>query len=229
MTSNVRSDKSKISIMNENQQNSSSSFQIRISPDESTTFSQTFKSEEIRFFDLKLNTSLDKKDTISLKKKFWIWNVFVFIQQIKDIITYKKNKIVCANLLTCLRNAAQWWYSNEFSEWNKIMLRVDINQWYTALIKCFHENFMIAIRKLNEIQYNWQNVHNSVSLSSYIAQVLQLAEISYTDTQQVLLVVYKNLKVKMPHDIKMLTFQTTKKEFIQQMKNQHHNWEDIFN
>ena len=73
---------------------------------------------------------------------------------------------------------------------------------------------MIAIRKLNEIQYNQQNVHNSVSFNSYIVQVLQLAEISYTDTQQVLLVVYKDLEVKMQHDIKILTSQITKKKFI---------------
>ena len=33
----------------------------------------------------------------------------------------------------------------------------------------------------------------------------------------------------MQHDIKMLTSQTTKKEFIQQMKNQCHNWKKIFN
>ena len=44
--------------------------------------------------------------------------------------------------------------------------------------------------------------------------MLQLAEISYTDTQQVLLVIYKNLKAEMQHDIKMLTSQTTKKKFI---------------
>ena len=86
---------------------------------------------------------------------------------------------------------------------------------------------MIVIRKLNEIQYNQQNVCNSVSLDSYVAWVLQLAEISYTDTQQVLLVVYKDFKAEMWCDIKMLTFQTTKKEFIWQMKNQHHNWKKI--
>ena len=82
---------------------------------------------------------------------------------------------------------------------------------------------MIVIRKLNEVQYTQQDVHNSVLLDNYVAQVLQLAEISYTDTQQVLLVVYRDLKAEMQCDIKMLTSQTTKKEFIQQMKDQHHN------
>ena len=56
-------------MMSRNQQNSSSFSQIEISLDESTTFSQTFKLEKIRFFDSELNTSLDEKNTISLKKK----------------------------------------------------------------------------------------------------------------------------------------------------------------
>ena len=73
---------------------------------------------------------------------------------------------------------------------------------------------MIAIRKLNKIWYNQQNVHNDVSSDSYVAQVLQLAEISYTDTQQVLLVVYRNFKAEMQHDIKILTSQIIKKKFI---------------
>ena len=103
------------------------------------------------------------------------------------------------------------------------MLRVDINQWYTVFAECFCKNFIIAIRKLNEIWYNWQNVCNSVSSNSYVAWVLWLAEISYTDTQQVLLVVYENLEAEMWHDIKMLTSQITKKKFIWQMKNQYHN------
>ena len=135
---------------------------------------------------------------------------------------------MCTNLLTCLKDAAQQWYSDELSEQDKIVLRVDINQWYTALVKYFHENLMIVIRKLNEIWYSQQNVCNSVSLNSYVAQVLWLAEISYTDTQQVLLVIYEDFKAEMWCDIKMLTSQTTKKKFIWQMKDQHHNWKKIF-
>ena len=87
-----------------------------------------------------------------------------------------------ANLLTCLKDIAQQWYSDELSEQDKITLRVDINQWYTALAEHFCENLMIAIRKFNKIWYSWQNVHNSVSSNNYIVQVLWLAEISYTNT-----------------------------------------------
>ena len=73
------------------------------------------------------------------------------------------------NFLIYLRDTAQQWYSDELSKQDKIVLKIDINQWYTALAECFYENLMIAIKKLNEIQYNWQNVCNSVSSDSYIA------------------------------------------------------------
>ena len=53
----------------QNQQNSFSFSQIEISSDKFTMFSQTFKSEKIEFFDSELNISLDKKNTIFLRKK----------------------------------------------------------------------------------------------------------------------------------------------------------------
>ena len=101
---------------------------MRISSDEFIMFSQIFKSEKIEFFDSELNTLLDKKNTIFLKKKIWIQNIFIFIQQIKNIIIYKKNKIVHVNFLTYLKNAVQWWYSDKLNKQDKITLRIDINQ-----------------------------------------------------------------------------------------------------
>ena len=73
---------------------------------------------------------------------------------------------------------------------------------------------MIVTRKLNEVWYTQQDVRNDVSPGSYVAWVLWLAEASYTGTQQVLLVVYEDLKVKIRRDIKMPTPKTFKKEFI---------------
>ena len=132
----------------------------------------------------------------------------------------------CSHFKLLRKNSFSRWKINVTTE-KKFL--IDINQWYTALAECFCENLMIAIRKLNEIWYSQQNVCNDILLNNYVAWVLWLAEISYTNTQQVLLVIYKDFKVKIQHDIKMLTSQITKKEFIQQMKNQHHNWKKIFN
>ena len=86
---------------------------------------------------------------ICYEVKCFIFRHYKNITQIKNIVTYKKNKIVHTNFLTCLKDAAQQWYSNEFNEQNKITLRIDINQWYTAFVKYFHENFMIHVSENN--------------------------------------------------------------------------------
>ena len=127
-----------------------------------------------------------------------------------------------------MRGAALRWYSDELNDRDKIALRVDLSQWYTALAKRFRENPMVATRKLNEVRYTRQDVRNGVTPGSYIARVLRLAEASYTPEHPALLVAYGGLEAEMRRDIKMPTASTTKEEFIQQMEDQRYNWEEIF-
>jgi hypothetical protein len=115
---------------------------------------------ETRFFD---HQSLGDGDIIFIGKEFWVRNVFVFIQRIKDVTALKGSEIVRTNLPTCLRGAAQRWYSDELNDRDKIALRVDLSQWYTALAKRFWENPMVATRKLNEVRYIRQDIRNGVT------------------------------------------------------------------
>ena len=94
-------------------------------------------------------------------------NVFVFIQRIKDVTALKGSEVVRTNLPTCLRGAAQRWYSDELNDRDKITL----SRWYTALAKRFRENPMVATRKLNEVRYTRQDIRNGVTPGSYIARV----------------------------------------------------------
>ncbi|KAN0072813.1 hypothetical protein V8E54_008927 [Elaphomyces granulatus] len=105
-----------------------------------------FKPEEIGFFDPELDQGLGDGDIISIGKELWMRNVFVFIQRIKDVTALKGSEVVRTNLPTCLRGAAQRWYSDELNDRDKITL----SRWYTALAKRFRENPMVATRKLNE-------------------------------------------------------------------------------
>ena len=62
--------------------------------DVNNTFSKQFKSKNIEFFNSELNI---EKDTIIINDKFWIQNVFIFIQQIKNIAAIKKKEIMKSN------------------------------------------------------------------------------------------------------------------------------------
>ena len=87
--------------------------------------SKQFKSEEIEFFDLELNQSLDEDNIVFIDKEVWIQNVFIFTQWIKNVISLKKEETVWSNLFICLKEAAQCWYSDELNDHNKIALHID--------------------------------------------------------------------------------------------------------
>ena len=81
--------------------------------------------KKIEFFDSELNQSLNKNDIVSIDKEIWMWNIFVFIQWIKNVVSLKKKETVWSNLSICLKEAAQHWYSDKLNNCDKIALHVD--------------------------------------------------------------------------------------------------------
>ena len=83
-----------------------------------------FKSENIRFFDSELEI---KKDSIHVDDKIWIQNVFVFIQRIKDHVSFTKEELIRTNLLLCLKESAVMWYTDLLNNTEKADLKSDLN------------------------------------------------------------------------------------------------------
>ena len=75
-----------------------------------------------------MNQSLDEDNIVSIDKEIWMQNVFIFTQQIKNVISLKKKETVQSNLSICLKEAAQYWYSDKLNDHNKIALCVDLQQ-----------------------------------------------------------------------------------------------------
>ena len=150
-----------------------------------------------------------------IDKEVWMWNVFIFTQWIKNVVSLKEEETIWSNLSICLREAVQCWYSDELNDCDKIALHVDFQQWYSALAEWFWKNLMMTIRKLNEVCYICQNILNEITFNSYIACVLCLAEAFYTSDHSALLIIYSNFEAEMRHDVKMFTVSITKKKFIQ--------------
>ncbi len=64
--------------------------------------SKQFKLEDIEFFDSELDI---EKDSTITNNKLWIQNIFIFIQQIKNIAAIKEEEIVRSNLSLYLQEA----------------------------------------------------------------------------------------------------------------------------
>ena len=70
-----------------------------ISPLKTIPANKQFKPEEIRFFNPELDT---EEDSVVTEDKLWIHDVFIFIQQIKDIASIHDKETIHFNLLLCL-------------------------------------------------------------------------------------------------------------------------------
>ena len=95
-----------------------------ISAKSSTEFNKQFKLKEIEYFDSEL--SIENESIIS-DNKLWIQNVFVFIQQIKNIISIQEKKTVRSNIFLCLWKAAVMWYTDFLNDVKKTKLWFNLN------------------------------------------------------------------------------------------------------
>ena len=90
-----------------NQKHQSYQQNLTFIADFNSEISKQFKSEKIKFFDSELNQNLNEDNIISIDKEVWMQNVFIFTQQIKNIVFLKEKETVQSNLFICLKKAAQ--------------------------------------------------------------------------------------------------------------------------
>ena len=73
-------------------------------------------------------------------KSLYIRSVLLFVKRIQDVALIKGNKLVRAQLDTCLRGSALAWYTTELTKQDKIPLRYNSDggtAWINALKKRF--------------------------------------------------------------------------------------------
>ena len=84
-----------------------------------------FKLEEIKYFDFKLNIWYDEKNIVTIEKNSYIQDMYLFISQIRNVITIKKTDQVKIQLSEALKKIALKWYMNELD--NDIWLLMKIS------------------------------------------------------------------------------------------------------
>ncbi|THC87243.1 hypothetical protein EYZ11_013309 [Aspergillus tanneri] len=68
----------------------------------------------------------DLKDNVALKQvnsHVYCKDINVFVDRVKDVIAYKGEEMVKANLQACLRGSSLSWFTSELSEFEKAALR----------------------------------------------------------------------------------------------------------
>lgn len=111
------------------------------------------------------NTSLFYKD------------VNVFTDYVKDVINYKGEPLVKANLQASLQGATLDWFTNELTELEKRSLHaLPLDQgWLPELVKCFRPHAADALVKLQSLSYGYNNIRNDRTPRAFAQDVIHHA------------------------------------------------------
>ena len=96
------------------------------------------------------------------------------------------------------------------------------------LKKQFCENFVIALKKLNELKCTYQDIQNQVSADSYITKILYHVKTCNQINFNALLTAWQEIDMKMQIHVSQSMFVINKYDFVKIMKNQQFNWKSMF-
>jgi hypothetical protein len=82
-----------------------------------------FKVFDVEFFDSQLDSSYDSDDVVQIERDLYYKNVYFFVKRVKDVVIMFDVEVVRTNLLTCLRESTQIWYTEKLSDLKKKTLR----------------------------------------------------------------------------------------------------------
>ena len=155
----------------QNIQNQKSQIQIA-----SFTSRSNFRIIDTNFFDSTLNIQFDTKDVMQIERDIYYKDVFLFVKRIKDVVTILSENVIRINLFTCLREIAQMWYTKEFNDLKKKVLRFlknDTNRWCETLIKKFKQFVSSTFSNFISKRYILDDVRNKRNISSFVFQIMK--------------------------------------------------------
>lgn len=70
-------------------------------------FKTFFKSDDVGFFDFKLEKSFDHENVIQIDRDVYYRDVFMFVKKIKDAVMMYEAETIRSNFSVCLKSIAQ--------------------------------------------------------------------------------------------------------------------------
>ena len=173
----------------------------------------------------------DSEDTVTDEgTKVYYRDVYVFIDRIRDIIEYKGEELVKANIHACLRGAALEWFTTELSEMEKRSLRLlsMADGWLHALLARFKPRAADALNNLNKLSYGYNDVRSGQTPRHFIQEVMRHARAANIgDEFNQMTFAWTRLDPYLRRDIPEPTPSTKMTEFIEQVSSKAGIWEDI--
>ena len=126
--------------------------------------------KNIDYFDSKYSNSSNKNSFImNFDRYIYYRDVYVFIDWLKNLkqnfFDFRIKKYVFA----CMKNDILAWLSTELNILKKNLLRkIDVENWYKALIRRFKKRDVVALKKLQSSFYIFIDVRNDKTSRVYV-------------------------------------------------------------
>ncbi len=179
------------------------------------TQSQTIKlrsnrwvTADLRFFDStydeKILTTIESMQ--HAKKNIFFKNIHLFIDRVKNFAMIKDYDTMKNNLYTCLRDMTMTWYTIEFFEKIKKLIKTknNLNVWERYLIKRFRKRStmtMITITRERYILENARQCRESREYADIIIQTTKSTKLRFET--HLMMLIYNDLNVELQKNIFM--------------------------
>ena len=129
---------------------------------ESIQSDNRWNAAEIEFFDpLYDEKSAATENAIEHSEKdIYFRNVHVFIEKVKDMTQIKDDILIRNNLYSCLRDIALAWYTSNFNDDHKRLIKFDIeiDEWIKILLKKFKQSSETVLATVIRKKYTTKDV-----------------------------------------------------------------------
>lgn len=171
------------------------------------------------------------RDIIQSRKDTYYWNVYLFIDRIKDITSIQDSELVHSNLSTCLRGSAQKWYFFELTQLERDALQEldeGVTEWIKALKKRFKPSISVCMVTLTTEKYTMTDTKNHWEPVNFVQSVVHhMKSAGFDTTKAQLTYAWNQLEVELHWDISEPSDEISLIDFIQIMKFKKQIWFEL--
>ena len=157
-------------------------------------------------------------------------DVNVFVDRLRDIVTYKGEDLVKANIQATLRGSAVHWFNSQLTDLEKEALRVLPLEdgWFKSLCKRFRPNPFNALNRMNSLSYGYDDVRAGRLPQSFAEDVIRYARAAeITDPFNQMSLIWIRLDPYLRRDVPQPSADMTLVQFLEQLESKTFLWQDI--
>jgi hypothetical protein len=182
--------------------------------------SRRWNSDDIEFFDSNFEEkfAFTNETVTHAEKDIYYRDVYVFVEQVKEMTIMIESKIVKKNLSSCLRESILIWHIAKLFEISKRILfyEKNVNEWIQTFIVRFKTQVITATVNLLRERYTLTNAKKNRESREYAQKVIRwikFAELTSSFNQ--LNIVYNEIDAEFRRDLKKSFKETSIDEYLQ--------------